>query len=180
MCRGQWEQEKTMRLAVGDKIVHPHHGPGTITSIEQKEFLEGSEVYCVIEIPAQGLILHVPKRRMEEIGVRRAMSKTQIRRMLATLRKTPRLLPDDYKERQEQVWEQLQTGDPIQLAETVRDLTWHDRRSQLTKKDTDYLDRAQKLLAAEMALVSETEIAEANRTLEATLAAAMERASSQN
>jgi CarD family transcriptional regulator len=168
-----------MRLAVGDKIVHPHHGPGTITSIEQKEFLEGSELYCVIEIPAQGLILHIPKHRMEEIGVRRAMSKAQIRRMLATLRKSPHVLPDDYKERQEQVSEQLRTGDPIQIAETVRDLTWHDHRAQLTKKDTDYLDRGRKLLAAEMALVSESEITEASRTLEATLTVAMERASSQ-
>jgi CarD family transcriptional regulator len=162
-----------MQFAVGDKVVHPHHGPGTITSIEQKEFMEGPDQYCVIEIPAHGLTLHIPQHRMREIGVRRVMSKTQVRRVMATLRSKPHLLPEDYKERQEQVWEQLQTGLPIQIAEAVRDLTWHQKRAQLTKKDTDYLDQGRKRLAAEMALVSDTELAEANRTIETTLTDAL-------
>ncbi|HSR35524.1 MAG TPA: CarD family transcriptional regulator [Anaerolineae bacterium] len=162
-----------MQFAIGDKVVHPHHGPGRITGLEHKEFVHGEDNYYVIEIPAQGLTLHIPQDRMEEVGVRPAMAKGQLEHVLDILRSRPKRLPEDHKERQEQVWEKLQTSQPVEIAEAVRDLAWHEVYAHLTKKDTDYLDRGQKLLAAEMALVSGTEVTEASRMIETTLAAAM-------
>ena len=162
-----------MQFAVGDKVVHPHHGPGQITGIEHKEFMQGMEEYYVIEIPTQGLTLYIPKHRMQEIGVRPAMRQTQFRHILDVLRSRPGQLPQDHKERQEQILEKLKTGLPTELAEAVRDLAWYQKMSHLTKRDTDYMDRGRKLLAAEMALVADTEIADANKTIESTLTDAL-------
>jgi CarD family transcriptional regulator len=159
-----------MEFAVGDKVVHPYHGPGTIIRVDQKEITEGEERYYVIEIPDQGLTLHIPQHRMGITGVRRAMSGRQIRQVLDTLRGAPEQLPEDHRERQELVWEKLKTGESFQVAETVRDLVWHQHQAHLTKKDTDYLDRARKMLAAEIALVDDCEIAEASRTIETIVA----------
>jgi CarD family transcriptional regulator len=162
-----------MQFAVGDKVVHPHHGPGQITGIEHKEFMHGMEYYYVIDIPTQGLTLHIPKHRMQEIGVRPAMLQTQFRHVLEILRSKPDQLPPEYKERQEQILEKLKTGQPSELAEAVRDLAWYQKMSHLTKRDTDYMDRGRKLLAAEMALVADTEIADANETIESALTDAL-------
>lgn len=159
-----------MEFAVGAKVVHPHHGPGTIVRIEQNEQAEGQECYYVIEIPDQGLTLHIPRHRMGIAGVRLAMSDKQLRQVLNTLGGRPEELPQDHRERQEQVWEKLRTGESSQVAETVRDLMWHQHQAHLTKKDSDYLDRARKMLAAEIALVDDCEVAEANRTIEAIVA----------
>jgi CarD family transcriptional regulator len=158
-----------MEFAVGDKVVHPHHGPGQIAGIEHKEFMHGLETYYVIEIPTQGLTLHIPKHRMEEIGVRPAMLQTEFRSVLDILRSRPEPLPQDHKERQEQILEKLKTGLPSELAEAVRDLAWYEKMSHLTKRDTDYMDRGRKLLAAEVALVTDKEIADVNKTIESTL-----------
>lgn len=159
-----------MGFDVGDKVVHPYHGPGIIFRVEQKEFMESQERYYVIEIPDQGLTLHIPEHRMSVTGVRLAMSAKERRQVLDILRAKPDPLPDDHKERQEQIWEKLKTGESIQVAETVRDLMWHEQQAHLTKKDTDYLDRARKMLAAEIALVDDCEVAEANRMVETILA----------
>ncbi len=159
-----------MKFAVGDKVVHPYHGPGTIVRVDQKDITEGEESYYVIEIPDQGLTLYIPQHRMGITGVRRAMSGRRLRQVLDTLRDTPEQLPEDHRERQELVWEKLKTGESFQVAETVRDLMWHQHQAHLTKKDTDYLDRARKMLAAEIALVEDCEITEANRTIETILA----------
>ncbi len=166
-----------MQFAVGDKVVHPYHGPGTITAIEHRELMEGLEYYFVIEIPSRGLTLHIPKRRMHETGVRFAMPQAELNRVLKTLRNSPDRLPNDYKERQDLVWEKLVTGRPILIAEVVRDLTWHEKYAHLTKKDSDHLDHGRRLLATEIALISDTDVAEANKSIEATLAAAMASAS---
>ena len=159
-----------MGFAVGDKVVHPHHGPGIITGVEQKDFMEGQEHYYVIDIPDQGLTLHIPQHRMSITGVRPAVSDKRLGQVLEILRGKPSQLPDDHKERQEQVWEKLKANEPDQVAETVRDLMWHQQQAHLTKKDTEYLDRARKMLAAEMALVDGSELAEANRTVETIMA----------
>ena len=159
-----------MEFAVSDKVVHPYHGPGVITRIEQKEFMGGQERYYVIDIPDQGLTLYIPESRMSITGVRPAMSDKQRRQVLDTLGGKPDQLPEDHKERQEQVWEKLKTGEFTQVAETVRDLMWHEHQAHLTKKDSDYLDRARKMLAAEIALIDDCEVAEANRIIEAIMA----------
>ena len=167
-----------MEFVVGDKVVHPHHGPGVITAVEQKDFMEGQEIYYVIDIPDQGLILHIPQHRMSITGVRPAVSDKQLGQVLDILHSKPRQLPDDHKERQEQVWDKLKTNEPTQVAETVRDLMWHQHLAHLTKKDTEYLDRARKMLAAEMALVGSYETTEANRAIETIMAEALSGAES--
>ena len=159
-----------MEFAVGDKVVHPFHGPGTIVRVDQKDLAEEQELYYVIEIPEQGLTLFIPEHRMGITGVRPAMSDKQKHQVLDTLRGKPEQLPDDHRERQEQVWEKLKTGESFQVAETVRDLIWHQHQAHLTKKDADYLDRARKMLAAEIALVDECEVTEASRTIETIVA----------
>jgi CarD family transcriptional regulator len=159
-----------MEFAVGDKVVHPYHGPGIIVRVDQKELTEGQERYYVIEIPEQGLTLYIPQHRMSITGVRRAMSDKQLHQVFDTLRGKPEQLPEDHRERQEQIWEKLKTGESLQVAEAVRDLMWHQQQAHLTKKDSDYLDRALKMLAAEIALVDDCEVSEANRTIETIVA----------
>jgi CarD family transcriptional regulator len=66
-----------MQFSVGDKVVHPHHGPGWIAGIERRELLDGTKRYYEIEIPGQGLIVHIPVGRANEVGVRLAMSKSR-------------------------------------------------------------------------------------------------------
>jgi CarD family transcriptional regulator len=127
----------------------------------------------VIDIPGQGLTVHIPVSKADEGGMRLAMSQSRFPRVLSTLRGKPHSLPEDYRERQEQIWAKLKTGRVIQLARVVRDLTWHRERAHLTKRDSDYLKQGRDLLAAEMALVSGDAVSDASKLIAATMAAAM-------
>jgi CarD family transcriptional regulator len=162
-----------MRFSVGDKVVHPHHGPGRITGAERREFLDGEKLYYEIEIPMQELSVFLPRETMEEIGVRPAMTRARLARVLAKLRSRPRHLPQDFKERQGEVWERLRTGRVMKMAEVVRDLTWHKKRDHLTKKDSELLTQGTQRLAAEMALVSGTEAPDMEKTIQDTLTTAI-------
>jgi RNA polymerase-interacting CarD/CdnL/TRCF family regulator len=135
--------------------------------------MDGPKRYYVIEIPGQGLTVHIPAGKADGAGVRPAMSQSRLPRILSMLCARPRLLPEDYKERQEQVCAELKTGRVMHLARVVRDLTWHRKIAHLTKTDTDYLKQGRDLLAAEMALVSGDAISDASKLIEATMTAAM-------
>jgi CarD family transcriptional regulator len=162
-----------MQFSVGDKVVHPHHGPGRVVSVERRELMDGPKRYYVIEIPGQGLTVYIPVSKADGVGLRPAMPQSRLPRVLSMLRGRPRLLPDDYKERQEQVSAELKIGRVMQLARVVRDLTWHRKTAHLTKVDSDYLKQGRELLAAEMALVSGDTVSDASKLIEATMTAAM-------
>jgi CarD family transcriptional regulator len=159
-----------MQYAIGDNVVHPLHGPGKVIGLERKELLDGRKRYYVIEIPTKDLTVFVPLRTIDEVGVRPAMSRAKLSSMIDRLEAKPNTLPDGYKERQELVWEKLRTGRVMQVAEVVRDLTWHERRLHLTKKDESLLSRGRSWLAAEMALVAGSEISDMEDMIDRALA----------
>jgi CarD family transcriptional regulator len=161
-----------MQFAVGDKVVHPRYGPGRITGFASRELSDGATRYYVIEIPDQGLTVHVPVLKAGEAGMRLAMSESRLAGVLSMLRGRPHLLPEGFHERQEQMWAKLKTGEVTQLATVVRDLTWHQKRSHLTRKDSDYLRQGLERLAAEMALASGDTVRNAIKLIHATLTAA--------
>jgi CarD family transcriptional regulator len=162
-----------MEYSVGDRVVHPHHGPGRISGVERKELMDGAKRYYVIDIPRQALTVQVPVRRIDEVGVRPAMAESRFPELIQTLGSRPRRLPDDHKERQEQIGERLRSGRVMQLAKVVRDLTWHRDRAHLTRRDADFLKAGQALLAAELAMVCGDEVSEAIDLIESTMAAAV-------
>ena len=163
-----------MHFSIGDKVVHPHRGPGRIIDVERQEFLAEAKRYYVIDMAGSTLTVRIPVRREDDVGLRPAMTQEKVARVLDTLHDSPRTLPTDHKERQASVREKLQTARPIPMAEAVRDLTWRGRSEHLTKTDSELLKVVQDFLAAEMALASDTDVSEANETIESTLTDAMD------
>lgn len=159
-----------MQFSVGDRVIHPTYGAGQITDTEDLELIEGFEHYYVIDILAQNVIVRVPMRKMQDLGVRPIMTEAKMAHMLETLRATPSQLSTDFKERRTRIQEKLNTGRPLKIAEVVRDLTWHKRETHLTKADSDLLAHGQTLLATEVALVTDTEVAQARETIDSALA----------
>ena len=158
-----------MKFSVGDKVVHPGRGCGQITGLERLDLVEGFERYYVIKFPDKGLTVHVPVRKVEELGVRPVMSRAELARVLDTLRTRPRSLSEDFRERESRIRERLESGRSLWIAEIVRDLTWHKRHAPLTRADKELLARGRGFLSAEIALASGTDIHDAKRTIDAAL-----------
>ena len=59
---------------VGDKIVYPMHGAGTIDAIEEKDILGERQAYYIIKMPGEVKVM-VPTAKAEEIGVRNIINK---------------------------------------------------------------------------------------------------------
>lgn len=59
----------------------------------------------------------------------------------------PCALPSDPDERSRLLRRKLRTGDPMRMAEVVRDLAWRQRRGQASGQDVRLLRRADRQLA---------------------------------
>lgn len=163
-----------MQFAVNDKVIHPQHGPGTITGMQHRGLGSEASTHYIIAIPAQRLTIYVPSQLMEQLGVRPVMALAKIPGILFMLKSAPHRLPQNFSERQQGLWLKLGTGLTMELAEVVRDLTWHRHRGHLTLKDSEYLRRGRERLAAEMAMASDGTVSEANHAIDAALTAGMD------
>lgn len=147
--------------SVGDKVVHPGYGPGVITGIERRQMVTEPKRYYVINMLAGGGTLMTPVAKADTVGLRPAIGEKAVKRLLRSLTEEPGTLANDFRERQFQVEELLKEGDVFTTAQVLRDLAWHDQVHGLTKRDLQLMQRAEELLAGEVALVEGIEIKEA-------------------
>ena len=150
-----------MAFAIGDKVVHPKIGAGTVTGTGDRELIGGFKSYYVIEIPAWDSTVYVPAQTADELGLRPVSTPEVIANVLDMLADRPHRLPGDAKERQEQVEVKLGTGRPLLVAEVLRDLAWHKSAARLNQRDEMLMARGRKLLASEIAVVLEIGVEEA-------------------
>ena len=62
-------------FSVGDKVVHPAYGSGTIVDINEKQLGDQQHIYYVIELLVQPGTLLVPITRASELGLRAPVAK---------------------------------------------------------------------------------------------------------
>jgi CarD family transcriptional regulator len=162
-----------MMYSVGDKVVHPGYGPGVITSIERRQVVGEAKRYYVIDMLTEGGTLMTPVAGADTIGLRPAVSDRVLAKLLASLAEVPSTLSGDFRERQDEVEERLRGSDIFVVAEVLRDLAWHDQAHGLTKRDMQLMQRAQELLAGELALVEEIDLKDAIDRVQTILADAV-------
>ena len=69
---------------VGDKIVYPLHGAGTIDAIEEKDILGEKQNYYIIKMPGEVKVM-VPTNKAEEVGVRNVINEEEASKVMAIL-----------------------------------------------------------------------------------------------
>jgi CarD family transcriptional regulator len=141
-----------MEFKIGEAVVHPARGAGIVAGIEERSYHETPERYYRIALmndPSSQLLLPVAKA--EEVGLRRAVVGKGMDEVWDTLNAQPEALPVEAKARNAQMQEKLQTGDVIQVAEVVRDMTWNQREAG--RSGNRIYEEGMALLSGEIAAV---------------------------
>jgi CarD family transcriptional regulator len=155
--------------AVGDKVVHPGYGPGIIKGIERRQVIGEEKDYYIIDILTGDATLMTPVSQADRVGLRPAMSDASIKRLLEVLSEAPATLPQDFHERQLGIDERLKEGDVLVAAGVMRDMIWYGHANELTKRDTQLMQRAEELVAGELALAKGIQVKEALEKMQAIL-----------
>jgi CarD family transcriptional regulator len=162
-----------MEFELGDHVVYPAYGAGTIAAKEERVFAGTTTRYYILKMVADEGEFMVPVEQAESLGIRPVMAAKAI---LKVLHSTPNPLPDDYKERQAIIEELLATSDAIQMALGARDLAWFAGIKSLTGRDIQLYEELQTQLASELSLAKGISLEEAREQLTAELNALTARA----
>jgi len=109
-----------VKFAIGDKVVHPHHGVGVVAGLEEKQFKpNAARLYYVVSIPNTTLWVPVD---LSLSGLRKLSLKGELEHCQQVLQDTPRALTTG-KDLLTNLSVRIKQGRLIAQCEVVRDLS---------------------------------------------------------
>jgi CarD family transcriptional regulator len=135
---------------VGDKVVYPHHGAGTIVKKEKREILGETREYLTIQILHNDMTVNVPAQNAERVGLRKVIDEEAVTKVVKYLTSGGTEMPKNWNRRFKHNRDKMKTGDIYELAEVVRNLALRDGEKGLSTGEKQMYVKAKKILASEL------------------------------
>ena len=155
---------------VGDKVVYPHHGAGTVVKKESREVLGQKRDYLTIKILHNDMTVQVPCENAEAVGLRRVIGEKEVGVVLKALTAGSTEMPKNWNRRFKHNRDKMKTGDILELAEVVRNLALRDHEKGLSTGEKQMFVKAKKILASELMYAKDMDEDECAEWLEDVLA----------
>jgi len=150
-------------FTVGNKVVHPCYGAGTVVRIQEKSIGEDAHSYYVIRTISRSMQLMVPVDRAAFFGLRMVGDKIILRDELKICCNVPGEgeIEQDLRARQAGMRERLKLGEYSGIAQIVRALFYMNSQRPLGTVDRQLFEQGKEFLAGELALASDVDLPEA-------------------
>jgi CarD family transcriptional regulator len=135
---------------IGDKVVYPHHGAGTVVKREKREVLGETREYLTIQILHNDMTVNVPCDNAERVGLRTVIDQRTVQMVVKTLSGGSTEMPKNWNRRFKHNRDKMKTGDILELAEVVRNLALRDHEKGLSTGEKQMYVKAKKILASEL------------------------------
>ncbi len=136
---------------VGDKIVYPMHGAGTIDAIEEKDILGEKQSYYILKMPGEVKVM-VPIAKAEEVGVRNIIDRESAEKVIGVLEQDETAMDKNWNKRYRDNMEKMKSGDIYEVADVVRNLSFKQKEKGLSTGEKKMLNNAKQILVSELVL----------------------------
>jgi len=161
--------KKNSEFNLGEIVVYPKHGVGEIIKIESMEISSIKTKFYVVKMEQAKLTIRVPLDKQEEVGLRKISSKKIIEEVFRVLRLKPKIRRIMWSRRAQEYDAKIFSGDPIKIAEVVRDLFRKNSQSEQSYSERQMFQVAIERLAREVAAVEKTDYFQSTEKIESVL-----------
>ena len=154
-------------VEVGDKIIHPLYGIGTVEDFKKLNVLNEEQGFYVLNIKNEKLSLMIPEKEvLRGISVRKPSTKEMAMEAMETLKKAPESIEGSgVNMLLKEFTDKLKKGNIIDLAEVVRDCTRAEMEVDIDKEIKKFLRRVKKILVQELSIALEQKEYQTSREL---------------
>ncbi len=160
---------KKIEFNTGETVVYPKHGVGEIVKIESMEIASIKTMFYVVKMEQSKLTIRVPLDKQEEVGLRKISSKKIIEEVFQVLKLKPKIRRIMWSRRAQEYDTKIFSGDPIRIAEVVRDLFRKNTQSEQSYSERQMFQIAIERLAREVAAVEKTDYFQTTEKIETIL-----------
>ena len=139
-----------MTFQVGEKVVYPNHGVGTIENITSRSFGAQFERFYLLKLSCNSMTVMLPFSHVEQVGLRKITRNGEIARVLNYLATGEGKGCQDWKDRFKENSAKMQSGSLLEVAEVLKCLVRLQAHKPLSFREKKMLDRARILLVEEL------------------------------
>ncbi len=158
-----------MTFAVGEKVVYPNQGVGTIENISTRFFEARPEKFYLLRLSCSSMTVMVPFSNAQTIGLRKLSRTPDLNKVLAYLAGPAVENLCDWKLRFKINSDKMLTGSLLQIAEVFKQLVRIHTEKPLSFREKKMLDRTRTMLISEVSQARNFSEAEAISLLEKSL-----------
>lgn len=138
---------------IGDKVVYPMHGAGTIVGIEKKEILGQIKEYYMMIMPIGDMQVMIPVDSVKTIGVRFIVTDDELEEVINALSAEMEIVSGNWNKRYRENLEKIKSGNISEVALVIKELCYRDREKGLSTGERKMLNNAKQILISEISLV---------------------------
>ncbi len=148
---------KQENFVEGDYVVYPTHGVGKVEKIAIEDIAGHHLELIHITFEENRMTLRVPVAKARTAGLRKLTSQAKFDEALTVLRGRARIKRTMWSRRAQEYEAKINSGDPIAIAEVVRDLHRNAGQPDQSFSERQIYESAMDRLAAEMAALDATD-----------------------
>jgi CarD family transcriptional regulator len=141
-----------MTFQIGDKVVYPNQGVGTIENISSRAFGSAYEKFYLLRFGSNSVTVMVPFSNAATIGLRRVTKDREISRVLSFLANGWCDVNSDWKARFKENSEKMLSGNLLKVAEVFKGLLSLQLEKPLSFREKKMLERARHMLVSEISI----------------------------
>jgi CarD family transcriptional regulator len=134
---------------IGDKVIYPNHGLGTIERIETKTIMGTTCGFYQLRM-ANETTVFVPVDNVDGVGLRRAITDAEVERLFSLLSDGKIDSHQNWKGRFKDNSDRMRTGSIYDVVEVLKSLTFLAKSKSLSFREKRMLDRAKFLVVSEI------------------------------
>ena len=161
-----------MTFQVGEKVVYPNHGVGTIENISSRSFGSQFERFYLLKLAYTSMTVMVPFSHVDDVGLRKVTKNGEVARVLLFLGTGKCKFNLDWKNRFKENTEKMRVGGLLAVAEVFKALLILQADKPLSFREKKMLERARQMLIAEVSISRALREVEAVDVLQKALAKA--------
>ncbi|WP_241667159.1 CarD family transcriptional regulator [Muricoccus nepalensis] len=149
----------------GDFVVYPTHGVGQVQGIEDVPIAGQTLKVITVTFEENRMTLKVPMAKAASSGLRKLASEKVMGEAMETLRGRARIKRTMWSRRAQEYEQKINSGDPIAIAEVVRDLHRNAGQPDQSFSERQIYELALERLAAEVGALDRTDKVAATQKL---------------
>ena len=153
-------------FSVGDQVLHPLHGAGTVTSVSIRQNGGVRQKYYALHLALDDVVLYIPVRCSAQIGLRYICSAQEAEQVLCGKIGALPPQPANWNDRYRENMNRIRSGDMYQVARVTACLWLRGRRRALAGSEKRVMECAERILYSELMLATGLSRCEVQQRLE--------------
>jgi CarD family transcriptional regulator len=141
-----------MTFQIGEKVVYPNHGVGTIENISSRTFGAQFESFYLLRLSYSSMTVMVPFSHVSQVGLRKITRNGEVNKVLTYLAEGFCKCCQDWKNRFKDNSEKMRSGSLFEVAEVLKELLILQRDKPLSFREKKMLDRARHMIITEVSI----------------------------